>query len=342
MVTAQDVLEYISQAGPVLPKHVAEAFGISTLFASAFLSELSSKQSIRTSHLKIGGSPLYYTIEHRDRLVDYRANLHEKEQKTFELLRSERVLDDTSLELLDRVALRKMQDFAVPLAVDVGGVRRIFWKYYLATDDEATAIIAEILSSVRETPPTPEEPTEEDLREERDVPVERITEPQLSQQPQTTTVPEPVPQPANEEPESGSKSEPARSETEAKPKEEQARINIERVTHAPDASEALTTDPLGKQLLVYFEEKAIRIIEAEVARKNTCLGICSVPSPVGDLDYYFYAKDKKSITDKDVKEAFAEAAILGYPLLFIAKGDVKKSAIELVSSKIKGSIIIEL
>ena len=375
MVTAHDVLEYISQAGPVLPKHVAEAFGISTLFASAFLSELSAKKSIKTSHLKIGGSPLYYTDEHRDRLVDYRANLHEKEQKTFEMLRSERILDDSKLELLDRVALRKMEDFAVPLAVDVGGTRRIFWKYYLAADDEAANAVSELLSSEQgqtqsaassaahvsdsgsnvEPEPSLPEPSEQAPTKpsiaspqtaeppeghEQAIPPtaperDELAAEETPERAKSTTTPEPTKKPE------GQKNEPE------KPKERreaQARIPVEnvRITHAPDATEALTTDPLGKDVLAYFNEKGIGIIEAEVVRKNTCLGVCSVPSPIGDLDYYFYAKEKKSITDKDVKEAFAEAAILGYPLLYIAKGDVKKNATELIGSKIKGSIIIEL
>ena len=376
MVTAHDVLEYISQAGPVLPKHVAEAFGISTLFASAFLSELSSKKSIKTSHLKIGGSPLYYTDEHRDRLVDYRANLHEKEQKTFEMLRSERILDDSKLELLDRVALRKMEDFAVPLAVDVGGTRRIFWKYYLAADDEAARAVSELLSSEQgetqsaastaahvsdagsdatESEPAQPDPAEHEPSEPESVvagpskaeppeePAVRTVAPErvepaiegTSERAESTATPEPTNKPE------GHKNE---SEKPRERREAQARIPVEnvRITHAPDATEALTTDPLGKDVLAYFNEKGIGIIEAEVVRKNTCLGVCSVPSPIGDLDYYFYAKEKKSITDKDVKEAFAEAAILGYPLLYIAKGDVKKNATELIGSKIKGSIIIEL
>ena len=334
MVTANDVHDYITQAGPVLPKHVAEAFGISTLFASAFLSELSGSKKVLTSHLKIGGSPLYYTEDHKDRLVDYRGSLHEKEQKTFALLRSEHVLDDSKLELLDRVALRKMEDFAVPLAVDVGGERRIFWKYYLVSDDETARIIGELLGAERRETEVPEE------REEPEEP--EVIEPQAE-------VVEEQPQPARSEPEETARepaSEPDVVETaqpeKPKPRETQAKITVENVSHAPDAAEALRADAMGKKILSYFEEKGITLPYAEVIRKNTCMGVCSVPSPIGELDYCFYGKEKKTITDKDIKEAYAEAAILGYPLLYIAKGDVKKSATDLLANTIKGSIIIEL
>jgi hypothetical protein len=374
MVTAEDVRTYISQAGPVLPKHIAEAFGISTLFASAFLSELSSDNRILTSHLKIGGSPLYYTAEHRDRLVDYRGNLHEKEQKTFELLRSEKVLDDSALELLDRVALRKMEDFAVPLAVDVDGARRIFWKYYLTPDDQITALISEILEAEVADARAAEAAQSERSADQKRAGVEEDasghetldehgleahhdstraeSSHRIGTQPSNTSAAR-ASDPSDRT--SDRSLDQARSTTpqavhkpvEKKVREAQSTISTVTpsnvtVTQAPDASEALNEDPLGRRVLEYFTERTIRIIEAEVVRKNTCQGVCSVPSPVGELDYYFFAKDKKSITDKDVKEAFAEAAILGYPLLFIAKGDVKKSATELIGSKIKGSVIIEL
>lgn len=385
MVTANEVLEYIKQAGPVLPKHVAEAFGISTLFASAFLSELSSKGHVLTSHLKIGGSPLYYTSEHRDRLVDYRGNLHEKEQKTFELLRSERVLDDPSLELLDRVALRKMEDFAVPLAVDVGGERRIFWKYYLVGDDEATPLISKIISTPRaHSKDEDDEAESSDIREseareesheesrktgvsassesferaaESDRESESVasvresdvsSEPKLSGSPRdsgSATPPESSKSdaPASEQPKPASAAHEAPRKSEA-----QSTIGIPKpkpvqIKHAPDASGELSGDKLGDRVLAYFEERGIGVLFAEIGKKNTIsLGVCRVPSAVGDVEYYFYAKDKKSITDKDVKEAYAESAILGYPLLYLAKGSVHKNATELVGSKLKGCVIVEI
>ena len=361
MVTAQDVLEYISEAGPVLPKHVAEAFGISTLFASAFLSELSGNNAVLTSHLKIGGSPLYYTPEHRDRLVDYRGNLHEKEQKTFALLRSEQILDDSELELLDRVALRKMEDFAVPLAVDVGGSRKIFWKYYLLSDEQSARIIGEMLERAA-TPQTsePQQEPGEDASEEASVPVQEHTTPteppaqdsvgaregaseqMASGLPRETREAHVHPDPSGSE-ETRTPPDAVRgSGAVSKTRERQSKITItpEHVTQAPEASEILSQDPLGKRVYEHLSKNGIRIIEADVPRKNSCLGVCSVPSPIGELDYYFFAKEKKSITDKDIKEAFAEATLLGYPLLYIASGEVKKSASDLFEKKIKGSLMI--
>lgn len=378
MVTADDVLDYIRQAGPVLPKHVADAFSISTLFASAFLSELSSGGGVKASHLKIGGSPLYYTEEHRDRLVDYRGNLHEKEQKTFELLRGERVLDDSKLELLDRVALRKMEDFAIPLAVDVGGERRLFWRYYLVTDAEASERISALIaegsssqavgsvdaaagsSSSAQSADEQEAPsTVEDAAAPRDPPkAEAASEEPIEK---SSAAPEPA-KPVREEPartspepvpageDSSAHRTSTATQTTSKPKEAARQETIAakkpepvRVRHAPDANEALEGDKLGDAVLAYFAERSIGLLYAEVARKNTaCFGVARVPSAVGEAEYYFYAKDKKSITDKDVKEAYAESAILGYPLLYLAKGSIAKSATELVGSKIKSCVLVEL
>lgn len=339
MVTADDVLDYVHQAGPVLPKHVADAFSISTLFASAFLSELSSSGSVRASHLKIGGSPLYYTDEHRDRLVDYRSNLHEKEQKTFELLRSERVLDDSRLELLDRVALRKMEDFAIPLAVDVGGERRIFWRYYLVPDAEASERIGESIAQGSAPAPEPADDVHERAVEDEPAPAPPETH-EAPAEPEADAPP--APQRKAHDPEA------ERAAPKPKQSARQETINSKkpepvRVRHAADAADALEGDKLGEAVLAYFSERSVELLHAEIARKNTaCLGVACVPSAVGEAEYYFYAKAKKSITDKDVKEAYAESSILGYPLLYLAKGTIAKSATELVGSKIKGCVLVEI
>ena len=54
------IVSILKFKGPSLPVHIAKQTGQSMLFSSAFLSELVSDKEVKLSHMKVGGSPLYY------------------------------------------------------------------------------------------------------------------------------------------------------------------------------------------------------------------------------------------------------------------------------------------
>ena len=62
-----------------------------------------------------------------------------------ERLKLEKVLRENSIDLLSKVSLRSLQDFAVPLHVTVAGNRELFWKWHLLSDPETTAAIKSAL-----------------------------------------------------------------------------------------------------------------------------------------------------------------------------------------------------
>ncbi|MDP7179702.1 MAG: hypothetical protein QF824_00330 [Candidatus Woesearchaeota archaeon] len=140
-----DVKETINQLmqekGPVLPIQVAKAIESNTLMASAHLSELSARKKVKISSLKIGSSPLYYLPGHESKLEDFSSNLHEKEQKAFELLKENKILQDSVQEPVIRAALRQIKDFAVPLQVNFKGQAEIFWKFHSLSSEEAETTI---------------------------------------------------------------------------------------------------------------------------------------------------------------------------------------------------------
>ena len=146
MDAGERVIEFIGRTGPVVPVQVGKFLGVDTIFASAHLSELASRKKLLISHLKIGGgSPLYYLSQQKAELQRFSSNLSEKEQRTYELLKEKKVLRESVLSPLQQVVIRDIKDFAVPLEITFNGVKEVFWKWYLADDQEADALIREIL-----------------------------------------------------------------------------------------------------------------------------------------------------------------------------------------------------
>jgi len=129
----EQIKRTLESRGPSLPVHIAKAISMSSLFASAFLSELSSEGIVKISHMKVGGSPLYFLPGQEDKLVNFIKFISPKEREAFELLRSKSILEDEKQHPAIRVALRALKDFA--LAFKKGD--KLFWRYFLANEKEA-------------------------------------------------------------------------------------------------------------------------------------------------------------------------------------------------------------
>ncbi len=151
MLDQEKILNLIKSTGPILPSKVSKTIKTDILLASAHLADLVSQGKVRISKLKVGGSPLYYLLGQEDQLYPFAAgNINPKDQRVLEILKSNRVLREEDLDLLSKVALRSLKDFAVPLRVTVGNKKEIFWKWHLLNDEETNFIIKSIL-----TPPQP-------------------------------------------------------------------------------------------------------------------------------------------------------------------------------------------
>lgn len=143
--TKDKILEYVKENGPLLPSDISKHMNGNLIFASAILSEFVSNKLLRMSNAKIGGSKLYYFPGQEGKLVMVHKHLPEKPRKAFELLQQQRVVRDSFCEPWERVALREIKDFAVPLMVSVGDKEEVFWKWFTVSDEEATGIIRSAL-----------------------------------------------------------------------------------------------------------------------------------------------------------------------------------------------------
>ena len=135
----------LAKTQPILPATVSKAINVNSILAGAMLSELCSKSLLKTSALKIGGSPLYYAPGNESQLLNYIHTLNEKDRKTVELLRTEKIIRETTVDPLTRVSLAQIKDFAYPLIVEYQGTQERFWKWFAVTQEEAETLIRNTL-----------------------------------------------------------------------------------------------------------------------------------------------------------------------------------------------------
>ena len=104
----EQVIRIIATKGPILPAQLAKETGSNTMIAGAVLSKLVSDRKLFISHTKIGGSPVYYLREQAYKLQELYNYLNEKDKKTFEILKSRRIMRDAEQDALTRVSLRQI------------------------------------------------------------------------------------------------------------------------------------------------------------------------------------------------------------------------------------------
>jgi hypothetical protein len=132
----EKVISFIRKKGPSIPGWINKELELDILMTSALLSEMVSEGLLKVSHVKIGGSPLYYLKGQESALVNYIDKLHEKEKRAVLKLKENKVIRDKTAEPLIRVALRHSKDFAKPFTVNIDNKKEIFWKWYLLKDND--------------------------------------------------------------------------------------------------------------------------------------------------------------------------------------------------------------
>ena len=135
--THEKIIGVLNEKGPSLPINIAKVLEISSLFISAFLSELTNQKRIQVSSLKVGGSPLYYMRGQEEKLEDYYKYLHPREAEAFLLLREHKVLKDSDQDPATRVALRSIKDFSVGFKMN----EDIYWRFVSVPKEEVNAIL---------------------------------------------------------------------------------------------------------------------------------------------------------------------------------------------------------
>lgn len=129
----EKIIKTLQEKGPSLPIHISREIGQSSLFTSAFLSELLSEKRIKISNMKVGTSPIYYVNGTESQLEKYSEHLKQKEKEAFMLLQEKKFLKDSEQEPAIRVALRAIKDFAKPFETSNG---EFYWRYLNTSEED--------------------------------------------------------------------------------------------------------------------------------------------------------------------------------------------------------------
>lgn len=153
------IISFLEKNGPSLPVRIAKVIQMDPVFASAIVSELLGTKQVKTSHMKIGSSPLYLLPGQEQKLETHADNLKSIEKEAYLKLKENKLITDEDEEPAIRVALRNIKDFATPFKFQ----EKIMWKYSFAPDEE----INKLLSPPQEE--KPKEPVPEKEKEELEV-----------------------------------------------------------------------------------------------------------------------------------------------------------------------------
>ncbi len=285
-------------SGPSLPGKVAKTLNTQILFASAHLSDLAAQGKVKISSLKIGGSPLYYLPGQEQQLYNFApGNINPKDLLVLNKLKEEKIVRESQLELLEKVALRSLKDFAVPLQVTVDGKAELFWKWHLLSEEETTICIERLLTPPRAEPELPAE----EAPESPVAPVSRVTREEKKE----VMMPEP-----------------------------DDRKNLGKQPRVPKKRVATTEEQaFFPAIELIFRKLSLTIEQKETVRKNKELNfILKVPSAVGPMTYFGKARNKSKCDEKDLSAAYMEAQIKKLPLLFLHTGELSKKAQEMLRS----------
>jgi hypothetical protein len=350
------VLAFVRSKGPILPVQIGKEVGTNILMASAMLSEMTSKGTLKVSSLKVGGSPLYFIPGQEGMLLNFIQHLNEKDRRVLELLKQHKVLRDQDQDALTRVSLRGLKDFAFALNVTHDGFSEVFWKWHDIPDAEASENIKTMLNAHIPAPqpaPVPAAP--------RFVAAEAVA----------VAAPAPRPPAVKPLPAQGKPSPAA-----IKPRKPRVTAPVEPAVTMPapvatspllaappvaarssslfvhSAPAAVTqtvledpalSDPFYKQIQGFCGRANIKILEHLMLKKKQDYDlVLEVPSPVGSLVYYAKARNKFKLNDADLSAAFVQGQLRKLPTILLAPGELSKKAEELLVRDLRGVVFARL
>jgi len=332
----EQILALMRAKGPILPVVAAKEIECDIIIASAYLATMMSRGEVKMSHLKVGGSQVYYLPGQEDKLQDFADRLNSPDKRVYEFLKEKKILRDIELEPIQRVGLRNLKDFAIPLNVKHEDKVEIFWKWYLLNDQEAELLIKRLLHV--------DEPVAEAVKNAAEQPgpqkkkVDSIPEP-----PQET--PKAVAATAKKAEEPRPKRETVKREPERKEAEtkKQEKLRQEFFVSEPvqkTFGETEQKDAFLDEVKEYLSKSGIEVLESAVAKKSSELDlIISVPSAVGRLTYYCKAKNKKKSNEGDLASAYVQGQMRKSPVIYLSRGELTKRAKEMLGVEFKGMTI---
>jgi len=275
----EKIVKVIQENGPRLPVQIARDLGMNSLFVSAFLSEMVNEKRIKVSHLKVGGSPLYFLEGQEEQLEPYHKYLHPREGDAFLMLKKNKILKDTEQEPSIRVALRSIRDFSFGFKKN----DEIYWRYFLVSENEVKNIL------------------EPEVQIKKELEVEKISEIKNKNE---------VVEKKDIKPKSNEFQNPLIVKEKEKIKKEK-----------PKSEFVL-------RVINFLENENFKIIEEKDYKTKEYNCVVEISSDLGAIKFLTQAKDKKNISESDLRKLLSSAQSLPLPALMLYNNEISKKSIE--------------
>ena len=304
----ENIISAIRIRGPILPVHIAKEAGLSILFAGAFLSELVAEKKLRISHMKVGGSPIYYLPEQEPQLEKFSDHLNSKEKDAFFLLKEKKFLLDREQHPAIRVALRAIKDFAAPFERQDS----LYWKYYTTPENEFVFEEKEVIKKPEKEPVTI---------------IHTITSPPTIESSQLIPIKQTTIEPRELEQKELGIFDSEKEIKEVIKKEKTKKIKITK----PKKHQTLSPkkdDKFFDKVKEFLSKKGMEISDIKSFSKNELVLIVKNKSKESLLVAY----NKKKLTEDDIIKAHKKSQDLGLPYLIFSLGEPAKKTSNLIEA----------
>jgi len=294
----EKIIYSLSSNGPQLPIQIAKQLNMSTLFTSAFLSELISEEKVKSSFMKIGSSYIYYLKGQEFQLEKWAIEyLKNREKEAFLNLKEKKFINDSELEPALSVAIRNLKDFAIPFKEE----NKLFWRYFKINENEFNKLSKNSLIIEEETTTQIKENKQEQnsFEKEKQNPQENSSEKEIINQ--------------------------IKSEEETKTLKNQFLnpLVIKNETKTEKSKFFIEIEEI-------IRSKNFKIIQEKENKKNEITLLVQINSDLGPINFFTIAKNKKTISESEITQILSESQKIPLPALLITPAKITKKNQELI------------
>ena len=293
------IIEVLQKKGPGLPIQIAREVGMSSLFISAFLSEMVGSKKVHVSAMKVGGSPLYYLQGQEEKLEAFKQYMHPKEAEAFMLLKNNLILKDSDQEPAIRVALRSIRDFAFSFSVN----DHLYWRYFTLPEFEARNKII-VLPSIETT--------------------KEVIAPRVAVVETETSIPLVVEEVKKIKPSFENVTPALKKNISTSSEKKDVFENPLVIKEVEKPKKIKAKSEFVVQVITFLDTNNFDIIEEKEYKAKEYSCIVAVNSQLGTLQFLTQAKDKKSISDEDLRLLLSESQKIPLPALMLYTGEINK------------------
>ncbi|MEK6891195.1 MAG: hypothetical protein AABX03_03580 [Nanoarchaeota archaeon] len=324
------IMEFMALKGPSLPIHISSYLKIDTLLSGAFLSDLLSDKELKISNMRVGNSPVYFIPGQESQLEKFANYLGGKEKEAFYLLKEHKVLDDILILPAIRVALRSIKDFSFPFEHN----GKLYWKY-LGLNDNGTKEIIECGGARFSQLPQGYQKVNTQNSQSINQPIQQVQQ-------------MPVEQPKIE---LGNDTNSALTED----RKEIILLNeikkIEPIFESPinqvnnEIATVKEEIPIVKEIIPrkprvvkdsefnikvkeFLNKEGIELVNVVKKGKKEFIGLVKVSNNDIKTEYLCIAKEKRSISDKELMKQLQIGQRKNLPVIFVTSGEASKKAVE--------------